>query len=441
MAYAHGRSSPLSKPGLGRQADTNIQRGVMLTRRDRKGAARVRPLGDLKVVEFAEMVSGPMCGKLFADMGAEVIKIEKPGTGDESRRHPPFPGDIPHPEKSGLFLYLNSGKKSITLDPARPAGAEVFRRLAADADILIENYPPGELERIGLGFDDLHALNPRLIVTSVSPFGQSGPYRDWKGSDLIEWAMSLTGYNTPTMVDDPERENPLRAPGRQAEMMGATTAAAATMAAVCHRERTGKGQWIDVPCWQSTLNTAKVEMASYSYRGIPFSRLRAESRSGLEPLACRNGYIYTLWVVDSHFLALKELLGNPEVLGNDLFKTMQGRAENDDALRVLMQQELMKYDMDDLVHRGQALGLPIGAIYTVAHAAHDDHLKARGAFAEIDHPIAGALRYPKALVRLSATPAIPSRAPLIGEHTEEILRQRLDYGTQQISALRDSGII
>lgn len=405
------------------------------------GRIALKPLADIKIVEFAEMVSGPMCGKLFADMGAEVIKIEPPGIGDESRRHPPFPGDIPHPEKSGLFLYLNTGKKSVTLDPTRPVGAEIFRRLAADADVLIENYRPGRLEGLGLGFGALHALNPRLIVTSVSPFGQSGPYRDWKGGDLIEWAMSLTGYNTPTMVDDPENENPLRAPGHQAEMMGATTAAAATMAAIFDRERTGKGQWIDVPCWQATLNTAKVEMAAYSYRGIPFSRLRAESRSGLEPLACRDGYIYTLWVIDSHFHALKELLGRPEVLDNELFKTMQGRAENDDALRVLMQQELMKYDMDDLVHRGQALGLPIGAIYTVAHATQDQHLKVRGAFLEIDHPVAGALRYPKALIRLSATPASPSRAPLMGEHNEEVLGQRLGYGAQEIAALRSSGTI
>lgn len=387
------------------------------------------------------MVSGPMCGKLFADMGAEVIKLERPAIGDESRRHPPFPGDIPHPEKSGLFLYLNTGKKSVTLDPTRPPGAEIFKRLTADADILIENYRPGRLKDLELGFETLHALNPRLIVTSVSPFGQSGPYRDWKGTDLIEWAMSLTGYNTPTMVNDPEKENPLRAPGRQAEMMGATTAAAATMAALCHRERTGEGQWIDVPCWQSTLNTAKVEMAVYSYRGIPFSRLRAESRSGLEPLACRDGYIYTLWVVDSHFEALKELLGHPEVLENELFKTMKDRADNDDALRILMQQELMKYDMDDLVRRGQALGLPIGAIYTVAHAAEDQHLKVRGAFVEIDHPIAGAFRYPRALVRLSATPVSPSRAPLMGEHTEEILGQRLGYGGEKMAALRSSGVI
>ena len=158
-----------------------------------------------------------MCGKLFADMGAEVIKIEPPGTGDEARSHPPFPSDIPHPEKSGLFLYLNTSKKSLTLDVSRPSGASIFKRLIKDADILIENRPPSYMQSLGLGYDTLKEINPRLIMTSISPFGQTGPYRDWKGSDLVEWAMSLTGYNTPTLVNDTERENPLRAPGRQAD--------------------------------------------------------------------------------------------------------------------------------------------------------------------------------------------------------------------------------
>lgn len=401
----------------------------------------MKPLDDIKVIEFAEMVSGPMCGKMFADMGAEVIKIESPGTGDQSRRHPPFPGDIPHREKSGLFLYLNTSKKSVTLDVTRPAGANIFRRLAANADLLIENHPPGHLDKLGLGFQALHRLNPRLVVVSITPFGQKGPYRDWKGSDLIEWAMSLTGYNTPTMVDDPKKENPLRAPGHPAEMMGATTAAAAAMLALCHRERTGEGQWVDVPCWQATLNTAKVEMAVYAYRGVPFNRLRAGAGAGLEPLPCRDGYVYTLWTVDAHFEALKELLGHPELLEDDLFKTMKGRADNDDVVRLAIRQALLNYDMDDLVSRGQALGLPIGAVYTVAHAAEDEHLKTRGAFVEIDHPAAGSLRYPAQLVRLNATPSSPSRAPLLGEHNEEVIGRRLGYGAEELSAFRADGII
>src|SRR5215467_4944037 len=142
-----------------------------------------RALDDITVIEFAEMVSGPYCAKMFSDMGARVIKIEAPRSGDPSRNHPPFPGDVPHLEKSGLFLYLNTGKQSITLDPSTGAGAEIFRKLLARADFLIENHLPGFLDRIGFSWDALHAINPRLILVSISPFGQTGPYREWKGSD------------------------------------------------------------------------------------------------------------------------------------------------------------------------------------------------------------------------------------------------------------------
>ncbi|HJU12708.1 MAG TPA: CoA transferase, partial [Candidatus Binataceae bacterium] len=193
-----------------------------------------RALDDLRVVEYAQMMSGPMCGKMLSDMGAEVIKIETPGCGDQSRHLPPFAGDEPHPEKSGIFLYLNTGKKSLTLDPSKRSGAAIFRKLISGADILIENHPPGFMAGIGLGFEALHGLNPRLIMVSITPFGQHGPYRDWKGTDLIEWAMALAGYNTPTLVDDEENENPLRAPGHAADTMGAANAAAALMCALFH---------------------------------------------------------------------------------------------------------------------------------------------------------------------------------------------------------------
>jgi crotonobetainyl-CoA:carnitine CoA-transferase CaiB-like acyl-CoA transferase len=397
-------------------------------------------LNDLRVIEFAEMVSGPMCGKMFADMGAEVIKIEPPGRGDEARSHPPYPGDVPHPEKSGFFLYLNTSKKSLTLDPASPGGLEVFKRLIADADVLIENHRPGYLESIGLGYETLRALNPRLILTSITPFGQSGPYRDWKGTDLIEWAMSLTGYNTPTLVDDVDKENPLRAPGHAAEMMGATNAAAATMMALFHRDATGAGQWVDAPCWQATVNTSKLEMAAYSYVGIPFSRLRANVQVGLEPLPCRDGYIYTLWAADSHWKALRTLLGDPPELVNEIFDTHAGRHENDDILRTLIRENLAQHDMDHLVTEGQRLGLTIGPVHTVAQAAHHPHLEARGAFVEIDHPAAGSFKFPRSLVQMTATPPESIRAPLLGEHNVSIL-SRLGYTGEDLRRLQSAGVI
>jgi crotonobetainyl-CoA:carnitine CoA-transferase CaiB-like acyl-CoA transferase len=399
-----------------------------------------RALDDIRVIEYAEMVSGPICGKMLSDMGAEVIKIEPPGRGDQSRHLPPYAGDLPHSEKSGLFLYLNTGKKSLTLDPGKPSGAAIFRDLLSGADILIENHPPGFLGSLGLDYQALHVLNPRLIVVSITPFGQHGPYRDWKGSDLIEWAMSLAGSNTPTLVDDKENENPLRPPGHAADMMGGANAAAAVMCALFHRDATGEGQWIDAPCWQATVNTAKIEMAVYSYFGIPFSRLRGKQPAGLEPLPCRDGYVYTLWAADAHFVALKTLLGNPPVLDSELFDTLAGRQEHDDALRMIVREELLKHDMEYLVAEGQKLGLTIGPVYTVAQAANHPHLAAREAFAEIAHPIAGRFKYPQHLVSLTATPPMPSRAPTLGEHNGEILSGLgISHGEQQ--SLRATGVI
>ncbi len=399
-----------------------------------------RALDDLTVIEYAEMVSGPMCGKMFADMGAEVIKIESPGGGDEARRRPPFAGDDPHPEKSGFFQYLNTSKKSLTLDPRQPSGATIFRKLIASADLLIENHPPGFIESIGLGYEALKAINPRLILVSISPFGQTGPYRDWKASELIEWAMSLTGYNTPTLAEEGDSENPLKAPGHAAEMMGATSAAASAMMALFHRDATGEGQWIDAPCWQATVNTAKIEMAVWSYVGMPFSRLRKNVSVGLEPLPCRDGYIYTLWAADTHWQALKQILGNPENLASELFDTLAGRHANDDVLRPMVKAELAKHDMEYLVREGQKIGLTIGPVHTVAQAVNHPHLLARDAFVEIDHPVAGCAKYPHHLVSMTKTPSQPRRAPLLGEHNAEILG-RLGLSLIEQQTLRAIGVI
>jgi len=232
----------------------------------------------------------------------------------------------------------------------------------------------------------------------------------------------------------------LKAPGHAAQMMGAASAAAAAMMALFHREATGEGQWIDAPCWQATVNTAKIEMAVWSYVGIPFSRLRKNVSVGLEPLRCRDGYVYVLWAADVHWKALKAILGNPECLATELFDKLAGRHENDDVLRPLVRAELAKHDMEYLVRDGQKLGLTIGPVNTVAQAAQHPHLRARNAFVEIDHPMAGRFKYPHHLVSMTETPPAPRRAPLLGEHNTEIFR-RLGLSLAEQQGLRAAGII
>ncbi len=189
-------------------------------------------LYDLKILEYAQFISGPYCAKLMADLGAEVIKVEAPGLGDRARRYGPFPQDIPHPEKSGLFIYLNSNKKGITLDLHTTTGMKIFKELVRWADILVENNPPQFMKRLRLNYETLKEVNPRLIMISITPFGLTGPYRDYKTTELITFHMSGLGYETPGSVDDPEKEPPLKAAGHQASFLGGTMGALLTLFAL-----------------------------------------------------------------------------------------------------------------------------------------------------------------------------------------------------------------
>jgi crotonobetainyl-CoA:carnitine CoA-transferase CaiB-like acyl-CoA transferase len=196
-------------------------------------------LSDLHIVELAEMVAGPFCAKVMADLGADVIKIERPRNGDIARQRGPFPNDQPDPESSALFLYLNTNKRGITLNPAATEGGRLFRDLLKNADIFIETTPPGTLAALGVGYETLSALNPRLIMASISPFGQTGPYATYKGYDLNCYQFSGIGYETHfNQVTDPAAQPPLKAAGEQANFLAGWPTATAIMAAVHHRHLT-----------------------------------------------------------------------------------------------------------------------------------------------------------------------------------------------------------
>ena len=197
-------------------------------------------LGDLKIIELADMIAGPFCTKAMADLGAEVIKIEKPGDGDPTRQRGPFPQDQSHPDRSALFLYLNTNKRSITLDITTPAGARLFRDLVKDTDILVETQPPGTLDAVGLGYPHLREVNPHLIMASITPFGQTGPYKGYKAYDLNCYHFGVVGYETPfNQVTDPATQPPLKAAGEQADCLAGWTTATAIICAVHWRHLTG----------------------------------------------------------------------------------------------------------------------------------------------------------------------------------------------------------
>ena len=267
-------------------------------------------LSGLRVIEFADFVSGPFCTKLMADLGAEVLKIERPSSGDTARQTGPFPNDIPHPERSGLFLYLNTNKRSITLDPGTLTGARIFKELAKTADILIENMPPPTMVSLGLDYESLRQINPKLIVTSITPFGQSGPYSLRKANDLICCQMSGLAYHSPIAGADSTENPPLKPGGRQSDYIAGSTAAAATMFAVIARETMGVGQHLDVSQQESVASFLRHQVAYQTYDPEGESHLQQfDTRARIRRvLPCQDGFVVNRCKEESQWGALLRLV-------------------------------------------------------------------------------------------------------------------------------------
>ena len=287
-----------------------------------KSTAVRLPLTGLRVVELGHFVAGPYCARLLADAGAQVVKVEGP-EGDESRRRGPFADGHRDPNASGLFLYLNTNKLGITLNVRSPEGVKVLDELLKEADILIENHRPAEVDELGLAYPALHQRHPRLIVTSISPFGQTGPYRDYLADDLIAVNMGGLAYATPGLPDkvaDPEREPPLRAATQIADYTAAIAGAAASMLALLAREWDGMGRHVDVSEQEAVASTVTADTATSSYLGL--AKLRGAPNAGLMPngyFPCKDGYVALTAITQEHWLSLVEVMGSPDWAENTLF--------------------------------------------------------------------------------------------------------------------------
>lgn len=398
-------------------------------------------LAGLKVVELGEMVSAPYAAKLMADMGAEVVKIERPGAGDGARLRGPFPGGQAHREKSGLYLYLNTNKLGVTLDVSRPEGFELLEQLVAGADVLIHNVVPSEMDRIGLSFERLHARNPRLVMTSISPWGQSGPKRDWRAADLTLWSASGICYINGGGSQHPEMP-PLKAFGQQAGFQGGVHAAVATMGAVLAQTRDGEGQHVEVSIYESLAAQMELFFEFWPYMNMVASRLGQKPIQPLEVMECRDGYIFVCCVEEHQWRNLVELMGNPEWAGEELFSDRLKRGVNWDALKVFMEEWVKQQSVLDLYAKGQARRIPLAPVSTMGDLLGSEHLKKRGFFVEITHPVAGTHKYPGAPLKYHRTPwEIRSPAPTLGQHNEEIFGARLGLKPARIEELRRAGVV
>jgi CoA:oxalate CoA-transferase len=399
-----------------------------------------KALSGLRVVEFARMISGPYCGKLLADLGAEVIKIEMPGIGDKSRTTGPFVNELPHPEQSGLFSYLNTNKLGITLNPASKEGRKIFFRLLEHADILVENNSPRLMEQWGLKHTDILNTNPGLIMTSITPFGWNGPYRDYHACELITYHSSGAGHTTPRS-GDPDQP-PLKLGARVTEFYAGMNGALAAMGAVLVREMNGRGQNIDISAQECFLNNA--------WAGLPYWLFGNElmGRGGRQPwaplaiLPCKDGHVSFQFQSEQQWKDLVELMGNPDWAESELFKDQFARGENWDGLALLMNEWLAGQSKQAFFHAAQAKRCPVGPVNRIDEVLDCKHLADRGFFVKIDIPGAGKVKIPSAPYKFSKTPwQLERPAPTLGQHNAEIYCDRLGISREDLVNMRSSGVI
>jgi CoA:oxalate CoA-transferase len=398
-------------------------------------------LSDLKIIEVGEMVSAPYCGKLLADLGADVIKVERPKVGDRARTRGPFPKDDPHPDKSGLFLYLNTNKRGITLDLAQAEGMELLETLAADADVLIHNVMPSDMDRVGLTYDRMKRANPNLIMTSITPFGLSGPNRNWRAEDLTVWCaggVCVLNGGGPEHADLP----PLKTFGQQSGYQAGVHAAVPTLAAAFARLGGEAGQHIEVSAQEAIISQLEMTFEYWPYMKMIATRLGQKPIQPVETMQCKDGYIYLCCIEEHQWRGFVEIMGSPEWAGEEIFKDRLTRAQNWDVLKVFLEEWVSQQTVLDLYRKAQAKRVPFAPVSTMGDLLSNEHLKSRGFFVEITHPVAGAHKYPGAPLKYHRTPwQLRTPAPTLGQHNAEVFGAKLNLSQSRIDELKRRGVI
>ncbi len=391
-------------------------------------------LDGLRVIDLSQGIAGPYCAKLLADCGAEVIKVEPP-QGDYTRTLGPFPGDIPHHDKSGLFIHLNGNKKSVTLDIETESGRVVLRKLLSGADVLVESRPPGHLASLGLGYDDLKEPFPQLIYCSVTPFGQTGPYSGFRGNSLTCMALSGLMYVT----GDPDKE-PLCTGGEPAEYFAGLTAWVAVLAALAHRDRVG-GQHIDVSMLEALGAADEYQTSLYSFMGTIRKRFYSRHLFAYpaDIFPCKDGLIVVVPGATGFPLGMAVLLEQPELEQNPLFINLWMRSIKWQQFEEILRPYLLEHDWQDLLTRAQELRMPFGPVMSPRLLQEDEHMKERGFFQEVEQPALGRTQVAGAPFKMSETPLRQGPAPTLGEHTHEILRE-MGYDSEEARVLRERGV-
>jgi formyl-CoA transferase len=392
------------------------------------------PLSDIRVIELGALIAGPFCGQILADFGAEVIKLEAPGTGDPMRQ---WGRSLPKGQ-SPWWPVIGRGKKSVTLDLRKPEGQAVARELIGQADVLIENFRPGTMEKWGLSYEALSAANPGLVMARVSGFGQTGPYAQNAGYGLIGEAMGGLRYIT----DDPDRP-PARAGVSIGDSLAGMHAAMGVMMALHVRQRTGRGQVVDAAIYESVLAMMENLITEYDITGY----VRERSGSILPGIAPSNAYPTADGMIliggngDTVFARLCQAMGQP-LMDNPRYRDHASRGVHQAELDELISGWTQTFKLDDLLALLEANAVPCGRVFRAPDMLDDPQYAAREAVIETEHPVFGRIKMQNVFPKLSQTPgAVRWPGPALGEHTEAVLTGVLGMGQDRIAALRRAGVI
>ncbi len=400
----------------------------------------IRPLSGVRVIGLEQYMAGPYCTMLLADAGAEVIKIERPGKGDPRRGIPPFArrGDR---KKAGGYMAYNRNKKSLALNVQAEEGREIVRRLAAVSDVVVENLRPGAMDKIGVGYEGLKAINPRIIYAMISGFGRlpgyESEYAQRPAFDIVAEAMSgvmdLIGF---------EDRPPTFTLYGLADVYSGLVGAYGIMQALFMRERTGEGQMVDVSLLDNMLALNERMVALYSVSGKAPQRGKLEHLWPRGAFKCSDGYVALNVPDDGIWARLATTIGRPDLVDDPRSAAGASRAANAEFLQPILEEWMADKTRAEVVDAFNEAGMPTGPVYTAEDVFADDHFRVRGMLAEVDDPEVGPYLFARSVPHLSAAPEIPlDAAPALGANTREVLEGLLGYSAPEVDALAAAGVV
>jgi len=408
--------------------------------------AAPQALGHIRVLDLSRVLAGPWCSQNLADLGADVIKIERPGCGDDTRAWgPPYARDAEGRDtgEAAYYLAANRGKRSVTVDIASPDGQALIRDLARHADVVLENYKVGQLKRYGLDYDSLKAVKPDLVYCSITGFGQDGPYAHRAGYDFLIQGMgglmSVTGER-----DELPGGGPQKAGVALTDLMTGMYATIAVLAALTHRDRSGEGQYIDMALLDTQVAMLANVGSNYLNSGKAPKRW-GNAHANIVPyqtFACLDGHIIVAAGNDGQYRKFVDAGGQPELATDPRFATNPARVANRDVLVPLLAAMVATRTRAEWIARLEAVGVPCGPINDIGEVFANEQVRARGMAVDLAHPAAGKVTLVRSPMKMSATPATSEKAPpLLGQHTDEVLRDVLGRSGDEIAALRARGVV